>query len=196
MIGRGASKVLDRVGVDDVLRRTAIGKALDRSKITIVGFFDLIIRWFIYLIAILAAVDILHITILSTYISQVVLYLPHFIAGVFILLVGFIATDFVADALREVAKEGRLEFAPVFANALRFVLYFVVLVMGLSTMKVDVSILYILANALSWGAAIGLAAAFGIAFGWGFKDAVSKRAEVWLDSASSLTRKTSAQERR
>jgi hypothetical protein len=189
LIGKGIATVLDKAGVDDALRRTAIGKALEKTKVRIVGFFDLIIRWFIYLIAILAAVDILHISILSTYLSQVVQYLPLFIAGIFILVLGFMAADFAADALREVGKEGQMEFASVFANVLRFVLYFVVLVVGLSTMKVDVNILYILANALSWGVAIGIAAGFGIAIGWGFKDAVAKRADAWLDAAGEMARK-------
>jgi hypothetical protein len=189
LIGKGIATVLDKAGVDDALRKTAIGKVLEKTKLKIVGVFDLIIRWFIYLIAILAAVDILHITILSTYLSQVVQYLPLFIAGIFILILGFMAADFAADALREVGKEGKMEFASVFANVLRFVLYFVVLVVGLSTMKVDVNILYILANALSWGVAIGIAVGFGIAIGWGFKDAVAKRADTWLDAAGEMAKK-------
>jgi hypothetical protein len=189
LIGKGIATVLDKAGVDDALRKTAIGKVLEKTKLKIVGVFDLIIRWFIYLIAILAAVDILHITILSTYLSQVVQYLPLFIAGIFILILGFMAADFAADALREVGKEGKMEFASVFANVLRFVLYFVVLVVGLSTMKVDVNILYILANALSWGVAIGIAVGFGIAVGWGFKDAVAKRADAWLDAAGEMAKK-------
>lgn len=189
LVGRGLSKILDKAGVDDALRKTAIGKALDRTKITIVGFFDLVIRWFVYLIAILAAVDILQITILSGFISQVVQYLPRFIAGIFILLIGFILADFVGDALGAVAKEGRLEYAPVFANALKFMFYFVVLVLGLSTMQIDVNILYLFANAAAWSLAAGIAIGLGIAFGWGFKDAVAKRADKWLDTMSAGAKK-------
>ena len=189
LIGRGFSKILDKAGLDEALRRTVIGKALDRTKITIVGFFDLVIRWFVYLIAILAAVDILQISILSSFISQIVQYLPRFIAGIFILLIGFIVADFVADALRAVGKEGRLEYAPIFADALRFVFYFVVLAIGLSTMQVDVNILYIFANALAWGIALGIAVGLGIAFGWGFKDAIAKRADKWIETISAGTKK-------
>lgn len=190
LIGRAFSRLLDKAGADDALRKTAIGKALDRSKITVVGFFDLIIRWFIYLIAILAAVDILHIAILSGFINQVVQYLPRFIAGVFILLFGFVIADFVGDAIRAVAKEGKLEYAGLFADATRFFLYFIVLIIGLSTMQIDVGILYIFANAMAWSVAAGVAVGSGIAIGWGFKDAIAKRADKWLDSISSGTKKT------
>lgn len=188
LLGRALSRILDRAGVDDAFRRTAIGKALDRTKLTIVGFFDLVIRWFVYLIAILAAVDILRISVLSEFMKQTVLYLPNFIAGIFILLIGFIAADFVGDALRAVAREGRIEYAPLFADALKFLLYFIVLVIGLSTMRIDVKILYVLANALSWSIAAGIAVGLGIAFGWGFKDAIAKRADRWIDSISAEKR--------
>ena len=189
LIGKGLSRVFDKAGVDDAIRRTAIGKALERTKITIVGFFDLIVRWFIYLIAILAAVDILKISVLSAFMSRVVEYLPSFIGGIFILLVGFIVVDFVADALRGVAKEGQLEYAGLFAGFLRVVLYFVVLVIGLSTMKIDASILNVFANAMAWGIAAGIAVGLGIALGWGFKDAIAKRADKWLDNAGTVARK-------
>ena len=189
LIGKGLSRVLDKAGVDDAIRRTAIGKALERTKITIVGFFDLIVRWFIYLIAILAAVDILKISVLSAFMSRVVEYLPSFIGGIFILLVGFIVVDFVADALRGVAKEGQLEYAGLFAGFLRVLLYFVVLVIGLSTMKIDASILNVFANAMAWGIAAGIAVGLGIALGWGFKDAIAKRADKWLDNAGTVAKK-------
>ena len=189
LIGKGLSRVLDKAGVDDAIRRTAIGKALERTKITIVGFFDLIVRWFIYLIAILAAVDILKISVLSAFMSRVVEYLPSFIGGIFILLVGFIVVDFVADALRGVAKEGQLEYAGLFTSFLRVLLYFVVLVIGLSTMKIDASILNVFANAMAWGIAAGIAVGLGIALGWGFKDAIAKRADKWLDNAGTVAKK-------
>jgi hypothetical protein len=195
LIGRGVAKILDKIGFDDALRRTAIGKAVEKTEMRIVGFFDIIVRWFVYLVAVLAAVDILQIAILSSFIRQVVEYLPSFAAGLLVILVGFIAADFVGDAVRSVGKAGAIEYAGIFAGALRFVLYFVVIIMGLSLMRVEVNILYIFANALAWGIAAGVAVGLGIAFGWGFKDAISKRADSWLsalsESAKKVTRETS-----
>jgi small-conductance mechanosensitive channel len=184
LIGRGLSKVLDKIGLDDLLRKTAIGKALDKTKMTIVGFFDALIRWFVYLVAILAAVNILEIEILSSFIRQVVEYIPSLAAGILVILVGFILADFVGDALRSVGKAGAMEYSGIFADGLKFLLYFVVVVMGLSLMRIDVAILHVFATALAWGAAAGIGVGLGIAFGWGFKDAVSKRAEGWLTTLS------------
>jgi hypothetical protein len=190
LIGRGLSKLLDKIGLDDLLRKTAIGKALDKTKMTIVGFFDALIRWFVYLVAILAAVNILEIEILSSFVRQIVEYIPGLAAGILVILVGFIIADFVGDALRSVGRAGALEYSGVFADALKFLLYFVVIVIGLSLMRIDVTILHVFATALAWGIAAGIGVGLGIAFGWGFKDAVSKRADGWLTTLSESAKRS------
>ncbi len=182
VIGKGVSRVLDKAGVDDALRKTAIGKAVERSGLSITRFFDMIIRWFVYLIAVFAAVDILEIAVLSEFMKTVVEYLPSFIGGVFILIFGFMIVDFIGDALASVGKEARIEFSGIIAAGLKLLLYFVILTVALGLMRIDVEILYIFAKALSWGAAIGIGAGLGIALGWGLKDIVAKNSKKWIAS--------------
>jgi len=182
LLGKGISKVLDKAGVDDALRKTLLGRALERSGITCVGFFDLIVRWFVYLLAIFAAVDILQVEILSSYMNMVVSYLPNFIAGVVIFIVGFIVIDYVADFVRNLGREAEIAYSGIFADGLRLFLYAVVTILALSQMKIDVSILYIFTNALAWGIAIGVCVGLGIALGWGFKDTIAEYSRKWIKS--------------
>ncbi len=182
LIGKGLSRVLDRAGADDVVRGTAFGKALERSGFTIVRFFDAVTRWFIYLVAIFAAVNILDMPALSAFMRSVVEYLPSFIGGVIILILGFLIADKIGDAVASVGRGSKMEFSGIVAAGLKLLLYFVVVAMALRTMRIDVEILYIFAQALAWGAAVGIAVGLGIAVGWGFKDAVAKRAGAWLSS--------------
>ena len=188
-LGKAVSNVLDKVGVDDALRPTIFGRVLERSGITTVGFFDLIVRWFVYLIAIFAAVDILQITILTEYMSMVVAYLPNLIAGVILLIAGFIVTDYIADFMKKVGEEAKIAYSRLFADGLRLVLYSVVIILALSQMKVDVSILYIFATALAWGTALCVGVGLGIALGWGFKDVIAKSAEEWIKSLTTTAEK-------
>lgn len=181
LIGKGVSKVLDKVGVDDALKKTIIGKVLERAGVTCVRFFDLIVRWFVYLIAILAAVDILKIEVLSTLMSRIVQYLPSLIAGVFILILGVIVADFIGDTAEASFEEAKVAYSDILTNGLKFFMYFVAIVMGLSVMKVDVTILYTFANSLAWGAAIGIGVGLGIALGWGLKDTVAKKAKELVE---------------
>ena len=186
-VGRGLgaviSRILDKAGVDDALRKTSIGRAIEKSGITIPRFFDVLIRIFIYLIAVFAAVNVLEIEFLTRYMQMVVEYLPSFIAGVFILIFGLMVSDFVGDAIRAIGREAKIEYAGMASLLVRGIMYLVVIIIGLSTMRIDVSILYTIITALSWGLAGAVAIGGGIAIGFGLRDLVAKRAEDWMEKA-------------
>jgi len=182
-LGAAISKILDKAGVDDALRKTSVGRAIEKSGITIPKFFDVIIRAFVYLIAVLAAVNILEIEILSKYMSMVVEYLPSFIAGIFILIFGLMAADFVGDAITAVGREAKIEYAGVASLVVRGMFYLVVIIVGLSTMRIDVSILNAIVTAMAWGLAGAVAIGGGLAVGLGLKDVVAKKAEDWFKKA-------------
>jgi len=186
-VGRGLgaviSRILDKAGVDDALRKTSIGRAIEKSGISIPKFFDVLIRVFIYLIAVFAAVNVLEIEFLTRYMQMVVEYLPSFIAGVFILIFGLMASDFVGDAIRAIGREAKIEYAGMASLLVRGIMYLVVIIIGLSTMRIDVSILYTIITALSWGLAGAVAIGGGIAIGFGLRDFVAKRAEIWAEKA-------------
>ena len=177
IFGRIISKFLDRVGVDDALRKTAVGRAVERSGISLVRLFDLIARWFIYLIAIYGAVLVLNISQLAVLFEVLVTYLPNLAAGIAILVGGIILADFFADYIRSLSAEAKIEYGDVIALVVRMFLYFVVITMALAQMKIEVQLLYIFATALAWGLAIGISVAIGIAVGWGLKDVVAEWAK-------------------
>jgi len=191
-VGRGLgaviSRILDKAGVDDALRKTSIGKAIEKSGISLPKFFDILIRVFIYLIAVLAAVNILEIEMLSRYITMVVEYLPSFIAGVFILIFGLMAADFVGDAIVAIGREAKIEYASIASLLVRGIFYLVVIIVGLSTMRIDVTILNMIVTALAWGLAGAIALGGGLAIGFGFKDVVAKKAEDWIKKASEVAK--------
>ncbi|MCD6342052.1 MAG: hypothetical protein J7L83_04300, partial [Thaumarchaeota archaeon] len=100
-----------------------------------------------------------------------------------ILIFGLMAADFVGDAITAIGKEAKIEYVGLASLAVRGVLYLVVLIIGLSTMKIDVSILNMIVTAISWGLAGAIAIGGGIAIGFGMKDFVAKKAEEWAKKA-------------
>ncbi len=76
MLGKYLSKGLDRVGVDDAIRKTSIGQNIEKSGLSLVRLFDLLIRWFVYLIALMGATNVLEIEFLST-LGPSVSYIPN-----------------------------------------------------------------------------------------------------------------------
>jgi Mechanosensitive ion channel, conserved TM helix len=188
--GKGISKLLKRAGISDALRKTVLGRALEQSGTSSPRFLELLIRWFVYLAAILAATDILGIAVLTSFMNAIVQYLPNLIAGVFILFFGLVVVDFVGDAVKAIGREVKIEFISVISVGVKLFLYLTVIVIALTTMKIDVTILNEFAKAIAWGAALGIAIGLGIALGWGLKDRVKNDFDRWMASAETTAEKT------
>lgn len=172
------SKVFTRTGLDLAVKKTIVGLALQKSGVSSAVFFDQLIRWSIYLISILGAVDLLNIEAASLVIKGVFDYMPHLIGGVFVLFVGLIISDFIGNAAELLVVE--MAFRAILGGALKLFLYFIVVVTALGIMQIDTTLLQTFGTAMAWGIAI----AFGIAFGLGFKDYVAKNADKWVASAA------------
>jgi hypothetical protein len=186
LLGRGVSRLLERAGIADRLGKTLVGRALTRSGVTSTRFLELLVRWFVYLVAVLAVVDVLQIAPLTAFMTSVVEYLPSFISGIFILLFGLVIADFVGDAVAVIGREAKIEFAPILSLAVKLFLYLTVIIIALATMKIDVTILNEFAKATAWGTAIGISIGLGIAFGLGLRDYVAKNVDKWVASAGTL----------
>ena len=170
VLGRIVAGILDRVGVDDALRKTAAGTHIEKSGLSIVRLFDLIVRWLIYLIAFLAAVGVLHIAPLTAAVGAIVAYIPNIIAFILILVVGIILIDWLMDFLENMGETRKIEGFGMIAMVLRAFLYFVVVVLALQQLLIDLSIIYVFVVPLAWGLALGLGAAIAIIVGLGLKD--------------------------
>lgn len=193
-LGTVVSRVLDRIGVDNALRRTVIGKSIESSWTSIPHMFDLIVRWFIYIIGIMAAVNVLGITMLTSFTQSVVMYIPNLIAALLVLIVGFILADFAGDFIRRVGTESGMPYMGIFSTAIQIFLYFIVIIIALDQLRINTSIIYVFATALAWGIAIGAGIGLGIAFGVGLKDRVPKLLEGI--STEGAKQKMAAAERR
>lgn len=183
ILGGIVSSLADGIGLDKHAKDTPLGR-MTSGENPVSKLLGKITSWFVYALAILAAADALSIPILSNWIARAVSYLPAFIAGLLVIIAGFILADIVGDVIsRSLGITASSSYSAWFADGVRMFLYFTVVVIGLDTMGIDVELLYVFARALAWGLAIGIALAFGIAFGWGSKDYVSNNIERWAGTA-------------
>ncbi|WP_292382626.1 mechanosensitive ion channel family protein [Methanoculleus sp. UBA430] len=170
ILGRVVSEVLDRLGVDDALRKTSVGQQIERSGTNISRLFDLIVRWFIYLIAILAAVSVLQIPALTLAVAAIVAYIPNILAFIIILVAGFILIDWLIDLLTHMGETQQIQGFGLIAMLLRAFLYFVVAILALQQLLLDLSIIYVFVVPIAWGVGLGLGAAIAIIIGLGLRD--------------------------
>ena len=187
-------KFIEKIGVDSTFKDSILGRALARFGMTISSFVASSIKWFIYALALMSAIDIWGIPVLSHFTQIAVEYLPNFFGGILIFVVGMIISEILAQIIDEslsIIKVPYIKLASLFS---RILLYSIVVVTALLVMKIDVTILYALLNALFWGIALGIGAAIGIAFGLGLKDEVARSARRWFQLAGATEEKVAEKE--
>ncbi len=196
IIGRVVSGIVKRVAdaaeLDRLVLDTPLGRMLGGTQDAVSSAFGKLAAWFIYALAILAAADALAIPLLSQWISRAVSYLPAFIAGLLVIVVGFVVADFVGDAIKRTRAATETGYTEAFSTGTRMFLYFTAVVVGLDTMGIDVGILYVFARALAWGLAAAVALGFGIAVGWGGKDYVRENIGDWMGRTGASTQSGSS----
>ncbi|WP_340820770.1 hypothetical protein [Methanolobus sp. WCC4] len=101
-LGKIGSKILDKIGLDDLIDKTSIGKMIERTNITTVEFFDATIRWFVYFIFAVIIIDLLNIQIVADFITQIILYIPLILSAVVVLIIGLLVVDFLASLIKNV----------------------------------------------------------------------------------------------
>ncbi len=101
-LGRVGSKVLDKIGLDDLIEKTSIGGMIKKAGMSTVGLFESIIKWFIYIIFAVIIIDVLKISILTEFITRIILYIPLIISALVVLIIGLLIVDFLTDLIRKV----------------------------------------------------------------------------------------------
>jgi small-conductance mechanosensitive channel len=191
IIGVAVAKVVqtltDRIELDEKVVSTPLGRMLGGSERAVSHTFGVLAKWFVYALAILAAANVLAISVLSEWVQTAVSYLPAFIAGLAVIVIGFVIADFIGDAIMRTRAATQTGYTNWFAAGTRMFLYFTAIVIGLDTMGIDVSILYVFANAIAWGIAAALALGAGIAIGWGGHYYVADNIDKWFGRASRAT---------
>lgn len=180
-------RLTDAVELDRMVLDTPLGRIMGGTSDAVTRTFGAITKWFVYGLAILAAANVLAISVLSQWIEAAVSYLPAFIAGLLVIVLGFVVADFIGDAIMRTRAATQTSYTQWFSTGTRMFLYFTAVVIGLDTMGIDVSILYLFARAMAWGLAAAVAIGVGIAIGWGGHSYVAEHIDGWAGSAQSAT---------
>ncbi|RKD97802.1 mechanosensitive ion channel family protein [Halopiger aswanensis] len=183
---RAVRRLADGIELDRMVLETPLGRIMGGTEQAVSSTFGSLAKWFVYGLAILAAANALAIQLLSEWISTAMSYLPAFIAGLLVIVIGFVVADFIGDVIERTRAAAETVYASWFANGARMFLYFTAIVIGLDTMGIDVGVLYVFARALAWGLAAAVAIGAGVAFGWGGKDYVADNIDSWMGRTASV----------
>lgn len=174
LLGKAVKIVIDKA-TSAATSAPAIGgsevaESVKRSKVSFGYMGDIATRVIVYLIAILAAVDILNLEYLSKFMTTVIEYIPHVIAFVIIIVVGIILIDYFIDVFKNYSSNNDIQLINPVLVLLRIFLYFVVVMLGLSQLLLDLTIIYTILTPIFWGIGIGLGASIAIVVWFGMKN--------------------------
>lgn len=155
-------KLLASLGVKEYFERA--GLSLDTAK-----FFGKATYWFLVIVFLLAASDILEFNTLSQFLRDVLLYIPNVIVAVLIMLAAIILGNFLRKLVKSSIKSAKLTGAKFLGS----LTWWSVVVFGFLAAISQLGIAESLINIIVTGFVAMLALAGGIAFGLGGKDYAS-----------------------
>jgi hypothetical protein len=160
--------------VDALLQKLEVEKALERGGVRLNSgaFIGALVKWFLVIVFLLAAVNILGLSQVSDFLSQVLLYLPNVVVAALILIIAVKVAEVVDRSVRASAEATGLRGAFVGVVA-RWAIWIFALVAAL----LQLGVATILLQTFVTGLVATLALAFGLAFGLGGKDAAASAIE-------------------
>lgn len=170
-LGSLVERVVSLVKLDKALMRLGLEEFLGRGGLRLNSsrFLGRVVYWFLVVVFLLAATDILRFYSLSNFLREVLLYLPNVFVAVLIMLAAVVVANFLRGLVKASVKSARLHGAG-FLGALT---WWSVVIFGFFAALSQLGVAVALINSLVTGFVAMLALAGGIAFGLGGKDYAS-----------------------
>ena len=173
-------RLVRAMGLDKILKGSPIDKILEKAEITkkIEDFVGDGVKWLVILIFFISAINVLGLTTVSNFLSNVLSYLPQVFAAILILVVGIMVAGFVESLVKGGLRQISLSTARLLAKMSSYIIMVFTVLAALAQLGIAENLI----NILFVGFVAMLALGFGLAFGLGAKDLVSKILDEWYRS--------------
>lgn len=182
---------LRAVGLESAVERSGIGDFIRRSgtKMTISAIIAALIKYFIFLIFVQAAANVLGIPQLTEIINRIILFIPNVVVAMAIIVVGGMIARFLSGLVRSSVSELGVGSPNLLASLTQYI------IVGFSVIAAidQLGIAATLVNTLLIGLIGSVALAVGLAFGLGGRDVAAQITQKWYESSQTLA--TAAKQR-
>lgn len=152
-------KALDRVGFKQIRGETGL-------ELSVARFVGDLVKWFLIIVSVLAAADIMHLGEISAFLRSILLYFPNVVVAVVIVIIGVLVANFVQKMVMGAGRTAKLPSIPLIAAFARWSIIVFSVLASLVQLQVAASLIQILFT----GIVAMIAIAGGLAFGLGGKD--------------------------
>jgi len=172
LLGRLVNQLIKTIKLDVALRSANFDKVVEKSGYTLNSgaFLGSLVKWFVIVVALVAALDILGLKAVTSYLNTVVLnYLPNVIVAALILLVSVVIAQAIEKLVVSSAKAANISSATVLGIISRWAIWIFAFMAALTQLE----ILNAFIQPLFIGIIAALSLALGLAFGLGGKEAAA-----------------------
>lgn len=165
-LGRVVTQIVNSLRVDQALKSTGIESVLSRAgyELSAGKFLGFLVEWFFIIVFLVASLDVLHLTTVNLFISEIVLgYLPQVIVAVLILLVAAVVAEAAERVVTGSAKAASLHAAGFIGKVARYSIWIFAILAALAQLNVATAFV----QTLFTGIVIATSLAVGLAFGLG-----------------------------
>lgn len=185
-LGRLVGRLVRSMKVDNALRNAGVEEALSRGgfRMDAGAFLGALVKWFIFAVFLVAALDVLQLAQVNMFLRDVVLsYVPQVIVAVLILLFAALIADVVKNIVVGAAKAAGLASASLLGTVVTSAIWLFAVLAALNQLGVA----QVFVQTLFTGIVIAISLAVGLAFGLGGQGAAEKAIE---NMRTKLTRKS------
>jgi len=167
-LGKLVEKMVKAVRVDQAFEKIGAGKKMEEAGVTgnISGFLGGLVKWFFVLVFLLAAVDILKLEKVTTFLNSILLYIPNVVVAVIILAVVFLLGNFVYKIVKGSTRAAGVMSATLLATISKWA----IIIFGILAALIQLGIATSLVSTIFIGFVAMFSLAGGLAFGLGGKD--------------------------
>ncbi len=169
-------EVVKALRINEALKATGLNEAAQRAGFNLDAgkFLGLLVEWFVILVFLVAALDILGLSSVTIFLQQVVLlYLPRVIVAALMIIIGAIASEAARGLITHSARAVGAHGANLAGSVAKWAIMVFAILAALSQLGIGTDLI----QTLFQGIVIAAALAFGLAFGLGGKEAAARTIE-------------------
>jgi len=163
LVSRIFGGLLKAINLEKFLQDHRVGDAL--GKVRISDVLVKILKYYILLIFLQAAVSFIALGTISAFLTEVLIYVPVLIAAVLVVLTAVILGEYIKHSILDLHLKSPM--VRLVARASKLIVIYVGVTMALATARFDTTLISSIFIVTLQAMVFGLALAFGIAFGLG-----------------------------
>lgn len=169
-LGKLVEQVIRALKVDNLLSKLDVERAMERAgwRLNSGVFLGGLVRWFLIVVFLLAAANILGLQAVSDFLRDVLLYIPNVIVAALILIIAALVSTLMERVVR-----GSVEAAGYRGALVGVVARWAIWIFAFVAALLQLGIATALLQTVVTGLVAALALAFGLSFGLGGKDAAA-----------------------